>query len=101
MLGKVPGKIDARAIGANTAFRKNDALMVGGYDTRKIIGEDSELGERLSKYGPIKLAEDDAAAVWTSARRFKGKSPFQIVAKDLGIYDALYGTKTGKMTDVR
>jgi len=55
--------------GSNVAYRKDVFLKAGGYDTKLIAREDSELTRRLSKYG--KTIFDMNIKVYTSMRRRK------------------------------
>ncbi len=56
--------------GANTAFRKADAMEISGYDTRIYPGEDTNIGLRLLKMGKIKYLKDTDATVRVSPRRY-------------------------------
>lgn len=64
--------IDIRGVtpGANTAFRKADAMKISGYDTKLYPGEDTNLGLRLLRLGKIKYLKSAAATVWVSPRRY-------------------------------
>jgi len=53
--------------GSNVAYRKETFLKVGGYNTKLLAREDSELARRLSKYG--KTIFDMNIKVYTSMRR--------------------------------
>lgn len=53
--------------GSNVAYRKDAFLKVGGYDTRLLAREDSELTRRLGKTG--KTIFDMGIKVYTSMRR--------------------------------
>ena len=55
--------------GAGMAFRKNDALSVGGFDLSKTRGSDGTMAFDLSKLGRIKLIHSSKAMIWTSVRR--------------------------------
>ena len=55
--------------GAGMAFRKNDALSVGGFDLSKTRGSDGTMAFDLSKLGRIKLIHSSKAMIWTSIRR--------------------------------
>lgn len=58
-------------VGANMAFRKTDALQVGGYDLTRHPGEDVDLSRKLQKVGKIGFQPNLDAAVWVSARRIE------------------------------
>ena len=53
--------------GSNVAYRKEIFLKAGGYNTRLLAREDSELTRRFSKYG--KTVFDMNVKVYTSMRR--------------------------------
>ena len=53
--------------GSNVAYRKETFLKAGGYDTKLLAREDSELTRRLAKFG--KTVFDMNIKVYTSMRR--------------------------------
>ena len=99
-LRHLPGKVDTRATGANMAFRRDDAIMIGGYDERKIVGEDRGLGGRLSEFGRVFFISNDLASVWTSARRFVGKGPLEMIGNYFDVSSSLY-VRNGEMINIR
>ena len=74
--------------GQTSAFRKNDAENIGGYDMDKIIGEDSDLGKRLGALGRIALVEDPQAVIWSSPRRLRHVGMLTLILKDLLVRSA-------------
>ncbi|MFN3951534.1 MAG: glycosyltransferase family 2 protein [Thermaurantimonas sp.] len=61
--------------GASSAYRRDVALQIGGYDERLKRGSDGTLAFELSKYGRIKLVSAPQAFIYTSARRMKADGP--------------------------
>jgi glycosyltransferase involved in cell wall biosynthesis len=62
--------IGAILYGGNFAVRRDVLGKIGGFDRRiEFHGEDTNLGRRLTPYGPIEVASD--CWVWTSARRYR------------------------------
>lgn len=55
--------------GASMAFRKEEALKVGGYDLTKRRGSDGTMAFDLSKLGRIHLVRSSKGMIWTSMRR--------------------------------
>ncbi len=89
-------------LGTNMAFRREQALSVGGYQPQRIIGEDFAMGSALSCYGAVRFTASAAAAVYSSQRRFQGKSLWGILLHDLGGVDRLYGTAASyQMQNIR
>ncbi len=89
-------------MGTNMAFRREQALSVGGYQPQRIIGEDFALGYALSRYGAVRFTASKAAAVYSSQRRFQGKSFVGVLLHDMGGTDRLYGTAAGyQMQNIR
>jgi glycosyltransferase involved in cell wall biosynthesis len=86
------GSIARVTIGTNMAFRREQALSVGGYQPQRMIGEDFAIGHALSHYGAVRFTAFEAATVYSSQRRFQGKSFWRILMHDLGGADRLYGT---------
>lgn len=80
--------------GANTAFRRNDALSLGGYDTSIYPGEDSDLSYRLSEGAKIKFLTTESARVRVSPRRYVGMGAVG-VTKTLVDYHHVYKDKQG------
>ncbi len=85
-----PGGI---ALGANSAFRKADAIKIGGYDLTVYPGEDTYMFEQLSKLGKPTMPFSNDAAVWTSHRRL-GNTPLKKLAAE-----HLKATLTGSRED--
>ncbi len=61
--------------GASSAYRRDVALQIGGYDERLKRGSDGTLAFELSKYGKIRLVSASQAFIYTSARRMKADGP--------------------------
>lgn len=55
--------------GASMAFRREQALFVGGYNLELSRGEDGYLALFLSQFGKVKLVANKAACIYTSNRR--------------------------------
>lgn len=55
--------------GASMAFRKDEALEVGGYDLTKRRGSDGTMAFDLAKLGSIHLVRSSKGMIWTSMRR--------------------------------
>lgn len=55
--------------GASMAFRKEEALKVGGYDLTKRRGSDGTMAFDLAKLGSIHLVRSSKGVIWTSMRR--------------------------------
>ncbi len=78
---------NVHASGANMGFRVNDAITVGGYNTRLNLGEDSDLAAKLAQYGDIHFTQE---TILTSARRLKGQGIFQsLIGKFIGDYERI------------
>lgn len=89
-------------IGTNMAVRRDQALNVGGYQPRRIIGEDFSIGDALSHYGAVRFMAAAAATVYSSQRRFQGKSFGGVLLHDIVGVDRLYGTATDyQMQNIR
>jgi glycosyltransferase involved in cell wall biosynthesis len=56
-------------LGFNFAFRKEDGLKVGGFNTTRQRWQDGWMAMMLKQYGQIKLVPGKDARVWTSDRR--------------------------------
>lgn len=56
-------------LGFNFAFRKEDALKVGGFNTTRQKWQDGWMAMMLMQHGKIKLVPGKDARVWTSDRR--------------------------------
>lgn len=54
-------------MGFNSAYRREDALKIGGYNLNRTIWEDGWMAYQLMQYGKIKHV--GKARVWTEARR--------------------------------
>lgn len=67
--------------GANAAFRKIDALKVGGYDQTVYPGEDTYMFKQLNTLGKPALPFSNDEAVWTSPRRL-GTASIKELAKE-------------------
>lgn len=87
-------------LGANTAFRKVDALGIGGYDVRMYPGEDTDLGIRLSEIGGIKFVTGYEAAVRVSPRRLEQGGIFDTFSHYSGMNKNLYH-KNGETKNFR
>lgn len=57
--------------GASMAFRHEDAIKVGGYNTELVRWEDGTLAFDLCKMGKIKMIADRQAYIYTSNRRMR------------------------------
>ncbi|MBS1494486.1 MAG: glycosyltransferase [Bacteroidetes bacterium] len=55
-------------MGFNSAYRREDALKVGGYNLNRTIWEDGWMAFQLMNYGKIQYVKH-GARVWTEARR--------------------------------
>lgn len=96
------GYLERVTLGTNMAFRREQALSVGGYQPQRVIGEDFAIGHALSRCGAVHFIAGEAAAVYSSARRFEGKSLWNVLLHDLGGVDCLYGTATSyQMQNIR
>lgn len=56
-------------LGFNFAFRKEDGLKVGGFNTTRQRWQDGWMAMMLKQHGQIKLVPGKDARVWTSDRR--------------------------------
>jgi len=88
------GLVERVTLGTNMAFRREQALSVGGYQVQRVIGEDFAIGHALARSGSVHFVAAAAATVYSSARRFAGKSFWNVLRHDLGGADCLYGTAT-------
>jgi glycosyltransferase involved in cell wall biosynthesis len=61
--------------GASSAYRKDFAEQIGGYDENMKRGSDGTLAFELGKLGPIKRVNSSKAYIYTSARRMKADGP--------------------------
>ncbi|GCD80601.1 glycosyltransferase family 2 protein [Schleiferia thermophila] len=68
--------------GASSAYVRDVALQIGGYDERLKRGSDGTLAFELSKFGKIRMVPSAKAFIYTSARRMKADGP---IAKALWI----------------
>jgi glycosyltransferase involved in cell wall biosynthesis len=57
--------------GASSAFRRRQALSIGGYNTELARGEDGYIALQLSEFGKIKMVSQKGAMVYTSNRRMQ------------------------------
>lgn len=57
--------------GASMAFKREDAINIGGYNTDLIRWEDGTLAFNLNKFGKIKMIPDRQAYIYTSDRRVR------------------------------
>ena len=57
--------------GANSGFRKDIALQIGGYNVHLAKGEDTDLMTRIAQHGKVVKVQN--ATVYTSARRIIGR----------------------------
>ena len=55
--------------GASMAFRRQQALEIGGYNEELTRGEDGLLALKLSSFGKIKMVSTSKAFIYTSNRR--------------------------------
>jgi cellulose synthase/poly-beta-1,6-N-acetylglucosamine synthase-like glycosyltransferase len=55
--------------GASMAFRRQEAIQIGGYNTALQRGEDGLLALQLSSFGSIKMVSTKKAFIYTSNRR--------------------------------
>lgn len=106
MIGRpIANKTKIRAnvvtLGANTAFRKSDALEIGGYDERKYPGEDTDIGIRLSKIGGIKFITGYEAAVRVSSRRLSQGGLVDTLRHYAEINKSLYKSAEGDPRNFR
>ena len=67
-------------LGFNFAFRREDGLRVGGFNTSRQRWSDGWMAMTLAEFGRIEKVTDEAARVWTSDRR---------LAYDGGLYKAI------------
>jgi glycosyltransferase involved in cell wall biosynthesis len=58
-------------LGFNFAFRKSDALEIGGFNTNRQRWQDGWMALMLMKEGKLKHISSDSARVWTSDRRIQ------------------------------
>ncbi len=87
--------------GASMAYRKKDALHIGGYKTDGSRGEDGDLAYKLDQLGDIKLVTSKNAVIYTSMRRVEADGSllrafmirFRYRIKHLDSF--LYADKTG------
>ncbi|MBP6880681.1 glycosyltransferase family 2 protein [Candidatus Saccharibacteria bacterium] len=87
--GKSPGN------GANTAFRREQALELGGYNTEVYPGEDTELTHRLSEGNAVILFLTGLEArVAVSARRYEGMRAVAL-ARSFFDYKSVYRDGSG------
>ncbi|CAN5509534.1 glycosyltransferase family A protein [soil metagenome] len=56
-------------MGFNSAYRKDYALKIGGYNLKRTIWEDGWMALQLMKLGKLKFTSDKNARVWTESRR--------------------------------
>src|SRR3989338_990217 len=93
---------NAIGVGQNMAFRKSDALEVGGYNM-KTFREDTFLGLALTKVGRPMLITSPDAKTWASARRFKNESYLNALKNRLQIRggDRFYYDKNGNFKNYR
>jgi glycosyltransferase involved in cell wall biosynthesis len=61
--------------GASSAFRRKQALSLGGYNTDLSRGEDGYIALQLSKFGTIKMVSSQKAMIYTSNRRMEKDGP--------------------------
>lgn len=63
--------------GGNFAVRRTALDHIGGFDTRIAFhGEDTNLGRRLARIGPVRLAE--RCYLYTSARRYRALGRWRV-----------------------
>lgn len=55
--------------GASMAFRKEDALKFGGYNTKIVRGSDGYMALQLADFGKIKMVSAQKAVIYTNMRR--------------------------------
>lgn len=55
--------------GASMAFRKEDAMKFGGYNTKIVRGSDGYMALQLADYGKIKMVSSQKAVIYTNMRR--------------------------------
>lgn len=104
--------------GSCTAFRKSEALEVGGYKLNQYPGEDSVLGLSLSRLGNIRLLANKEAEVWVSPRRLvykykelKGMGLLEVVRRNCrqlfaggwskNVLKTTYSEKNGNARNIR
>lgn len=104
--------------GSCTAFRKSQALEVGGYKLNQYPGEDSLLGLSLSRLGKIMLLSNKEAEVWVSPRRLvykynelKGMGVSEVIKRNLrqifvggwsrNVLKTTYSEKNGEARNIR
>lgn len=56
-------------MGFNSAFRKDYALEIGGYNLKRTIWEDGWMALQLMKLGKLSFSSDKNSRVWTESRR--------------------------------
>jgi hypothetical protein len=78
--------------GANTAFRRNDALDLRGYDTNRYPGEDTDLAHRLSEGARMKFVTENAK-VRVSPRRYEGMGAAAVVRVLIDYTSAYVGSQ--------
>lgn len=86
----------------NMAFRKQDAVRIGGYDLEKRYCEDLDLARRLAEIGRPVLANTEAARVWSSGRRYEHLD-YTTLLRINNLMEELYGTDdgTGMVKNIR
>jgi len=57
--------------GASSAFRRKQALSIGGYNTSLTRGEDGYIALQLSEFGVIEMVAKKGAMIYTSNRRME------------------------------
>lgn len=78
----------------NMAFKKVDALKIGGYDLEKRYCEDLDLARRLAELGRPVLANTEAARVWSSGRRYEYLD-YTTLLRLNNLMEELYGSDDG------
>ncbi len=104
MLGRFgiePKRANQMAGGANMAFRKKDAIEIGGYDFSIPVGEDSKMGNTLAKIGDVKLIQDDSATVYVSPRRIEHASKRDLAKGRIWGFRKLYLDENDQLIDYR
>lgn len=96
----VPEKTLGSTAGSNTAFRRQQGLDVGGYDLNPRIGEDTNLGLKLQRFGKIKYLSEMPAKVRVSPRRYMDIN-IRKMPKTLKGYEETYLTKDGDFINKR
>jgi hypothetical protein len=86
----------------NMAFRKTDAVRIGGYDLEKRYCEDLDLARRLTEVGRPVLANSEAARVWSSGRRYEHLD-YTTLLRLNNLMEELYGADdgTGMVKNIR